>query len=452
MMHRIYTVLFCLISFFPPLSALAADESRTLEVDKLFQPVNGDKTPGGAVLVVRDGQVLLKKGYGMADVDASLPNTPNTRFLLASVTKTFTATAIMQLYDRGLLDIDDPVSKYLPSFPPGDKVKIRNLLSHTGGLPDFMSYEQAMEKPLEFEPGTRVSYSNIGYQMLGKIIEKVSGKSYEEYLQENIFKPAGMSNSGVDREASLKDRACGYLNSPDGFKSVGRSAATDGYSAGSLFSTVEDMFLWNQALESGKLVKPETMQLIFTPTRLSDGREAVFGLGWMIGRYKGLREMHHGGDITGFSTEVSHFPDQKFTVVVLSNIGMRPTGPLPNALELSRKIAEIYLGDQMKEEPEVKFITLAPTVLDLYVGEYEIEAPEVVLREGGRTFTIMREGDHLMGESKMGKTELLAESETVFQAKGSPVKLTFTKDPDGKVNRVLFSVMGVREFPAHRIR
>ena len=175
-MHRILTVLFCLISFSPPLSGLAADESRSQEVDKLFQPVNGDKTPGGAVLVIRNGEVVLKKAYGMADVDASLPNTPKTRFLLASVTKTFTAIAIMQLHDRGLLSIDDPVSKYMPAFPPGEKVKIRNLLSHTGGLPDFMSYEQAMEKPLEFEPGTRVSYSNIGYQMLGKIIEKVSGK------------------------------------------------------------------------------------------------------------------------------------------------------------------------------------------------------------------------------------------------------------------------------------
>jgi len=440
------------MNFFPALAANAVDESRANEVDKLFQPVSGDKTPGAAVLVVRDGEVVLRKGYGMADVAGSLPNTPNTRFLLASVTKTFTAMAIMQLHDRGLLNIDDPVSKYLPDFPPGDKVKIRNLLSHTGGLPDFMSYEQAMTKPLEFEPGTRVSYSNIGYQMLGRIIEKVAGQSYEKYLQENIFRPVGMSSSGVDQDATLKERACGYLNSADGFTSVGRSAAIDAYAAGSLFSTVEDMFLWSQALESGKLVKPETLQLVFTPSRLSDGREALFGLGWMIGRYKGLREIHHGGDITGFSTEVCRFPEQKFTVIVLSNIGMRPPGPLPNALDLSRKIAEIYLSDQMKEEPEVKVIKLDTAILDLYVGEYEIEAPEVVLREGGRTFTVTREGDRLMGESKMGKTELLAESEAVFQAKGSPIKLTFSKDPEGKWNRALFSVMGVREFSAHRIK
>jgi len=451
-MHRISVALICFMSLILPLSADAVDESRGKQVDKLFQPVNGDKTPGAAVLVVRDREVILQKGYGMADVAGSLPNTPKTRFLLASVTKTFTATAIMQLHDRGLLNIDDPVSKYLPAFPPGNKVKIRNLLTHTGGLPDFMSYEQALEKPLEFEPGTRVSYSNIGYQMLGKIIEKVSGKSYEEYLKENVFEPVGMSSSGVDEDASLRERACGYLNSPDGFTSVGRSAAKDAYSAGSLFSTIEDLFLWNRALESGKLVKPETLQLVFTPSRLTDGREGVFGLGWMIGRYKGLREIHHGGDITGFSTEVSRFPDQKFTVIVLSNIGMRPPGPLPNALDLSRKIAEIYLGDQMKEEPEVKFIKLDAAVMDLYVGEFAIEAPEVVLREGGRTFSVFREGDRLMGESKMGKTELLAESEIVFQAQGSPVKLTFIKDPDGKVNRVLFSVMGVREFPAHRIK
>src|SRR5512140_1946435 len=130
-MNRTWAALFCLTSLFVPLSADAVDERRVEEVDRLFQPVNGDKTPGAAVLVLRDGEVVLKKGYGMADVAAGLPNTPKTRFLLASVTKTFTATAIMQLNDRGLLNIDDPVSKYLPDFPPGDKVKIRNLLSHT---------------------------------------------------------------------------------------------------------------------------------------------------------------------------------------------------------------------------------------------------------------------------------------------------------------------------------
>jgi len=451
MMQQLCAFLLCGMTLVGATSAQNPDESRALAVDKLFEPVN-DKTPGAAVVVIRDGAVVLKKAYGMADVTAGVPNTTKTRFLLASVTKTFTAAAIMQLADRGLLNIDDTVSKYLTDFPSGDKVKLRHLLTHTGGLPDFMSYEQAREKPLEFEPGTRVSYSNIGYQMLGKIIEKVSGQTYEAYLQENIFKPAGMSSSGVDKKSSLKERACGYLNSPDGFQSAGRNAATDAYAAGSLFSSVEDLFLWSQALESGKLVKTETLQQVFTPTRMNDGRDGVFGLGWMIGRNKGLREVHHGGDITGFNTEVARYPDQKFTVIVLSNIGMRPLGPLPNAADLSKKIAEIYLGDQMKEEPEVKIVKLDSAVLDLYVGEYAIEAPEVVLREGGRTFVITHEGDRLMGESKMGKGELLAESETVFQAKGSPVKLTFIKDPDGKVNRVLFSVMGVREFPAHRIK
>jgi len=450
-MRPISVALFCLIGLAPSLSAQSNDETRGREVDKLFRSIDGDRTPGAAVLVARGGEVLLKKAYGMADVAGQLLNTPQTRFLLASVTKTLTAAAIMQLHERGLLSVDDPVSKYLADFPPGDKVKIRNLLSHTGGLPDFMSYEDALKKPLEFEPGTRVSYSNIGYQMLGKIIEKVSGVTYEQYLQDSFFRPLGMTNSGIDRESSLKDRACGYLNSAEGFQSAGRNAAADVYSAGGLFSSVEDLFAWNQALQSGKLLKAETLKLVFTPDRLADGRDGVFGLGWMIGQYKGLLQIHHGGDIGGFNTEVSCFPDQKLTIIVLSNIGMRPPGPLPDSASLSQKIAQIYIGDQMKETPQATF-KLDPNVLDLYVGDYELEAPEIVLREGGRTFVVTREGDRLMGESRMGKTELLAESETVFQAKDSPVKLTFSKDADGKINRVLFSIMGVREFPAHRIR
>jgi CubicO group peptidase (beta-lactamase class C family) len=440
----------CWILFMVTGIAGAGDDPRSVKVDALFKAVTGDKTPGASVLVIHNGVVVYKKAYGMADVDARIANTPATRFLLASVTKLFTATAVMQLQDRGLLKIDDFVSKYLPDFPHGHQVTLRHLLSHTGGIPDFISYEQAGQQPLESEPGERVSYSNVGYQMLGMIIEKVSGKKYETYIQENIFSPLGMRDSGLDRESLLQARASGYLNSESGYQGIGKNDSSGAYSAGALFSSVDDLILWNQALDSGRLVKAETLCDMLTPTRLKDGREALFGLGWMLRSYRGLRQSHHGGDIYGFNTEISRFPDQKLSIAVLCNIGMRPHGPLPTAADLAQSIAEVYLEDQMEQERVFQAVTVDPAILDLYVGEYEIEAPEVVLREGGSYLIITREGNRLLGESKMGKMEIRAEAENVFQSQGSPIKLIFVKGSEGEVNEVILSVMGVREFRARK--
>jgi CubicO group peptidase (beta-lactamase class C family) len=425
-------------------------DSRSAQVDALFQPVVGNTFPGAAVVVIQDGTVVHKNAYGMADVEAKVANTPRTRLLLASVTKLFTATAIMQLQDRGLLKIDDPVAKYLPDFPHGGRMTLRHLLSHTGGIPDFVTYEQAGQQPLEFEPGQRVSYSNVGYQILGMILEKVSGKKYGAYLQENIFQPLGMRDSGLDEESLLQARAVGHLYSENGYQAIGRNDSSGAYAAGGLYSSVEDLVLWNQALDSRRLLKAETLREMLTPTRLGDGREAPFGLGWMLHTYRGLPQSHHGGDIHGFNSEISRFPDQKLSIVVLANIGMRPPGPLPAAADLARSIAEIYLADQMAPLEVMETFAVDPAILDLYAGEYEIQAPETVLREGGSYLIITREGDRLMAESKMGKVEIHAEAENVFQAHGSPIKLIFLRGADDKVGEVILSVMGVREFRAFK--
>jgi CubicO group peptidase (beta-lactamase class C family) len=438
------------VSFLSTGIAGPAADSRSAQVDALFQPVAGDTLPGAAVVVIQDGTVVYKNAYGMSDVEAKIANTPRTRLLLASVTKLFTATAIMQLQERGLLRIDDPVAKYLPDFPHGHKMTLRHLLSHTGGIPDFVSYEQVGQQPLEFEPGERVSYSNVGYQILGMIIEKVSRKEYGAYLQENIFQPLGMQDSGLDGESLLQARAVGYLYSQNGYQAIGKNDSSGAHAAGGLYSAVEDLVLWNQALDSGRLLKAETLREMITATRLGDGREAPFGLGWMLHSYRGLKHCHHGGDIYGFNSEISRFPDQKLSIVVLANIGMRPPGPLPAAADLAKSIAGIYLAEQMVPEEAAKTVAVDPAILDLYVGEYEIQAPETVLQEGGSYLIITREGNRLMAESKMGRLEIHAEAENVFQAHGSPIKLIFVRGADDGVGEVILSVMGVREFRAFK--
>jgi len=256
-------------------------------------------------------------------------------FRLGSITKTFTAMAVLQLHDRGLLDIDDLVAKHLPDVPHADEITIRHLLTHTSGL---TSLEDA---PLQFAPGERMDYSNAGYHLLGRIVEQVSGDSYEEFLRKNTFAPLGMTGTGYERCGPIvKHRAAGYEIGEGGsyinaqFQDVALT-----YSAGALYSTVEDMYLWDRALSAGELLAPETLAQAFSPAALNDGRKAPFGLGWIIGSYRGVKEIGSGGDITGFNTWISRFPDHALTVVVLSNTPMRPPGPLATARDLAHQIA-----------------------------------------------------------------------------------------------------------------
>src|SRR4051812_18139766 len=178
---------------------LAAVPDNAKAVDQLFANISSNKSPGAAVAVVRDGKALLVKGFGLADVEKGTPITSATVFRLASVTKSFTAIAVLQLVESGKLKLSDPVSQYVPDFANADKIRISQVLSHTAGIQDFISYDEVKRLPLEFEPGSRINYSNNGYQLLGRIIEKVSGQPWDEYLRDHIFVPLGMKHSGYDR-------------------------------------------------------------------------------------------------------------------------------------------------------------------------------------------------------------------------------------------------------------
>lgn len=427
---------------------------REARVDALFSGA-GPQAPGAAVIILKDGQMVYKQAYGTANLELGVPVALDTRFRLASVTKQFTAAAILQLHDRGLLDVDSPIAKYLPDFPNGDKITVYHLLTHTAGIPDFISYEEAKKVPQECAPGERMNYSNTGYVMLGLIIEKVSGKSYEAYLKENIFDPLGMKDSGYDHhETILKNRASGYLFDPGSrtYVNAPYQEMKGVSSAGALYSTIEDMARWDQALYGDRILKPASIERAFKPVTLTSGRQARYGCGWMISEVRGVREIGHGGDINGFNTYIARYPDQKFSVIVLSNVGMRPPGPLPTATDLARKIAEIYLDDVMKPAQPFSDIEVDPKILARYAGDYELHAPQVIIDNSGKVFKITLENGKLMGESIQGKAPLLAESPTVFAIPGSPVKITFEVNAGGEVTGLIFNLMDVREFKAVKIR
>jgi CubicO group peptidase (beta-lactamase class C family) len=421
------------------------------KIDSLFASIAGKDLPGAAVVVLEGGAVVHSKAYGLASIELGVPNTTRTRFRLASVSKSFTALAVLQLVEQSRLRLDDPLARYVPDFAGGDRITIQHLLTHTAGLPDFMSFDEAKKLPPDSVPGERLNYSNIGYVTLGRAIEKVTGKSYESHLREAIFAPLDMNDTGVDRRSPLEmGRAAGYVIGPEG--SLVNSDYTDTSAdpaAGGLYSTAEDMTRWIRALVAGRIVSAATYEKMTTPVTLSGGRRGVYGYGFMLVPYRGLREVAHGGDISGFNTYFAIYPEERLAVVVLSNVGMRPPGPVPVAGDLVHRIVGLMAGDRLGPEwPAV--VTLPASVLDGYVGRYRLEVPPPVAAVMGETMEMSREGDRVFVVAKQGRVELFAESETVFFAKEGPgVKVTFTGAADSR--EAVLSLMGLREFRLRRL-
>ncbi len=308
------------------------------------------KPPGGfmgSVLVATGGKVILAKGYGYADVELDVPNTPQTKFRLGSITKQFTAAAILQLQEQGKLNVQDHVSKYYSNAPESWKdITIRHLLTHTSGIHNFTAlpdYVKRMRErvapleliarfrdlPLDFPPGSKFSYSNSGYEVLGYIIEKVSGETYEEYLKKHIFDPLALADTGYDHtDAILKGRAMGYETAPDGkLRNAAFLDMSIPYSAGSLYSTVLDLYKWDRALYAEKVLSKQSKEQMFTPFLNN------YAYGWFVRKLYDHRTITHNGGINGFATHIARFPDDDACVVVLSNLPSRALAQMTRGLE-----------------------------------------------------------------------------------------------------------------------
>ena len=296
------------------------------------------KVPGVSLAVVKDGKPLKVQGYGLADVEGKTPVTADTVFQLASVTKQFTAAAVMLLAEDGKLSLDDPVSRHVDELPePWRPATVRQLLQHTSGIPSYtaspdylrLSYDDVKpadvfklvgDKPLDFEPGSRHSYSNTGYYLLGLVIERAGGKPYGQFVAERIFAPLGMTSSRLnDLKAEVPGRALGYTLRNEKVQPARSPSMTWPYSAGALASTAADMARWVAALQDGKPLSPASLQQSWSPAKLADGTTANYGLGWQVSQHRGKRCVSHGGGIPGFATMVLLFPDDRVGVVVLAN-------------------------------------------------------------------------------------------------------------------------------------
>ena len=352
-------------------SVLAQDKAA--KIDEVMTAANKYRLFNGSVLVAENGKVIYKKGLGLAQMEWDIPNTTDTKFRLGSITKQFTSALVLQLVDQGKVKLDAKISEYLPSYRKdiGDKVTVHQLLNHTSGIPSYTGlpgfFNDVSRNPytvdefvkkyasnnLEFEPGSKFSYNNSGYFLLGAIIEKVTGQTYEQALKERILDPLGMKNTGYDHHANIiEKRASGYQKVANGYVNAPYLDMSIPYAAGSMYSTVEDLYLWDQALYTDKVVSAASKELMYKPT-LGD-----YAYGWVITKAKlgtgseTVPKIAHGGGINGFNTVIVRFPEQKHLIVMLDN-----TAQGGNLDRLERALTNI-LFNQPYETPRMPIADL----------------------------------------------------------------------------------------------
>ena len=403
----------------------------------------------GAVLVARDGEVLLDRGYGFANREWSVPNDGDTKFRLGSVTKQFTAVAIMLLNERGLVDLDAPVKTYLPDAPAAwDGVTVRHLLTHTAGVPNFTDFDdygasktrpatidrlsaRFRDRPLDFQPGEGWSYSNSGYILLTAIVEKASGKSYAEFVAETLFQPLGMADSGYDSHAAvLPRRASGYAPTARGIVNADYIDMSIPQGAGALYSTTRDLLKWEQGLFGGRLLTPASLALLTTPVR----NQYAFGLA--VTQAGGNTTIAHSGGIEGFNTHMAWDPDRRMTVIVLGNLNG------PGSDQVAGSLMALARGETVTLASERQAVAVAPEVLRSYEGVYEL-APTFAI-----TISVV-DGKLMAQATGQDAFELHPESDSRFFLTVVDAQITFTRDAAGAVDGLILH-QGGRDSPAPR--
>ncbi len=360
----------------------------------------------GSILVSQKGQAIFKKGYGLASHEYNIPNTAQTKYRICSITKQFTAMAIMILQERGLLNVHDKANKYLQEYKELDeRITIHHLLTHTSGLQYLFGsdFEKSLNNPkhkheyminmfkdlpLLCEPGQAWNYSNFGYYLLGCIIENISGISYDEFLQQNIFKPLNMNDTGVERDKKIiQELATGYYLNGDEIIRHKYMNIDLAFGSGDIYSTVEDMLLWEKALYTEELVSKKTLDLVFTPYANSGetgSEDNDYGYGWFIEKKYGRDRISHGGGGLGFITEFHRYVTEEISIIILSNYGFTAVW------RISEIIAAILFQEEYSFPSKPLQYSLEPGLYESYIGTYkgDIEKLEVK-QENGKIFFVI---------------------------------------------------------------
>lgn len=399
--------------------------------------------PGVAVLVARDGQILFQGGYGLADIEKKTPIAADTKFRIGSVTKQFTAAAIMKLAEQGKLSISDPLAKYFPDVPNAKDITLRHLLTHTSGLgsytdradffngvtkpiaPNALITSMSKDKP-EFTPGTNFKYCNSGYFLLAEIVAKVSGQPFADYLRTTFFEPLGLKDTGVFVNATPP------ANSATGY-SVVKGKATVALDwdmswaggAGAIYSTVGDLFHWTEALHAGRVVNAESLKLMTTPPPPAPGQDgSQYGFGLVMSEFEGLPSVWHNGGLQGWSSNLVWLPGQKVVLVALANA--LPPAPAIEPATVTRQFAKHFLAEEIASLPKpVEDKSIDPKTFTAYVGRYDYK---------GAILNVIVESDHLYAQlTGQAKFEIFPKAPDDFFWKITDARVHFLRDEKGEV-------------------
>lgn len=459
-------LLVALLAVAVPAAAASSVQSPERQVDALFAKWKRPDTPGAVVEVIRDGKVLLGRGYGMADIERGVPMSPGAAFVIGSMSKQFTAFSIHLLAQDGKLSLDDDIRTYLPDVPDfGKTITIRHLLHHTSGLRDYLDLmimaglppddvitedmALAMVKrqhTLNFDPGQEYEYCNTGYMLLGRIVQRVSGKPLPEFARERIFAPLGMKHTLFQHGYGtlVPGRALPYQRAETGgydYAAVGISTIGDG----GVVTTTGDLALWDRNFYDGRVGGMAVVEQMQAPGVLNDGKRIEYASGLLVHAYRGLRMVEHGGAVAGYGAQLWRFPGQHLSVVVLANTSE------VDLYQTVRRIADIYLGREPGAEPATpvvpvktsKEIELDPARLDVLAGYYATSP------QSGVTFT--KEDGRLMAlGTGLLKVPVFASSERDVFVRGMDARFTFdAPDKDGIVAGGILH-WGSQDIPARR--
>ena len=421
----------------------APPPSLVEQIDGVLKGVFKPTEPGAAVIVVKDGKVVYRKAYGSANLELGVPLQPDMVFRLGSITKQFTAAAVLLLAEQGKLGLQDPIDKFLPGYPmQGHVITIEHLLTHTSGIQSYTDIPGWMtskiqadltvqelidgfkKEPMQFAPGEQWRYNNSGYVLLGAIIEKASGQTYATFLDERIFKPLGMASAHYgSNEPIIPRRVAGYTGPASTPRNAQYLSMTQPYAAGSLSASVDDLARWDAALYTDALLTKQSREQMWTPYRLKTGKPTTYGYGWGVGKLRGHSAVEHGGGIPGFSTYALRLPDDRLYAAVLCN----SDNPQVSPDSLTKRIAALAIGLPF---PEPVAISLDPKVLERHVGVYEIdkEARRTVTLEDGKLYTQRTGGERL---------EVRPRGETEFFYDNSHTIVRFVVDASGRTTEML---------------
>ena len=452
-----------------PVVLAAQNFAPNPSVDRLFARWDHPDSPGCAVGVIRDGKFVYERGYGMANLDYSIPNSPQTVFYVGSVSKQFTAAAVAMLALEGRLSLDDDIRKYIPEMPDyratyGVPVTIRNLIHHTSGIRDIytlmglagLRLEDVMtddaslamiarQAELNFKPGTDYLYSNSGYWLLGQIVERVTGQPLRAFADERIFQPLGMTHTHFHDDPGhiMKDRAMSYEPDGHGGFRISFLQNFDKTGAGGLYSTVEDLARWDANFHTHRVGGSALQEMIHRRGVLANGDTLTYVFGNEVATYRGLRTDEHGGSMMGYKAHILRFPDQKLSVIETCNLGSINPGPI------ARQVAEIFLGDQVGPAAPAPAPhrgspppTIAPSAADMnrVAGDYQSDELGVTYR------LLVKDGQLLLRRPNAPDAPLLAEDRDSFRAAGEglsgPVTLRF--DSTGAAAPQSFTVQAGR--------